>query len=414
MAYKATVAILLFAWCASASAQEQTGKIIFYRESHFRNNDYKPPVFCDGVEIARMVSGSYLEVTAPPGRHNCVAESAHGPTTTIDIVPGSVAYLRVDIKPTVKRHAFLIPSTEVEYKHQKKLNAVATTHLSSTQPIESSTQTPPNPLANEEVQEAWLNGLRQRFDGPLQPKDSGERSANFGDLAVTTTNIETRVATYAPDRRQVSVFLAVNNIGKGVVCASFTAKLKTTFGFEYLGISGQAPRMREMLPGESAEGSYVFDVKNGVQPLELILDLDGGTVRCKTSVDAPIHEASDVNEIRLDVHDLPGLSADDPRSKGSIRPGIGVASHPSCLYCPDPWYTEKARHAKLEGTVQLKAVIGTDGKATHIEIVKGIGLGLDEQAVKAVQTWRFRPAVGPNGDPIATVVPIEITFRFLR
>jgi protein TonB len=64
--------------------------------------------------------------------------------------------------------------------------------------------------------------------------------------------------------------------------------------------------------------------------------------------------------------------------------------------------------------VVLKVLIGTDGNATNIEIVKGIGLGLDEQAVMAVQTWRFRPAVGANGEPVATVTPIEVTFRMLK
>jgi TonB family protein len=393
MVYKAAIVVLLFAWCASAAAQEQTGKIVFYRESHFRNYDYKPPVFCDGVELAQLVSGSYLELTVQPGRHVCVAETEQGPPTTIDIVPRDVIYLRVDITPTVKRHAFLITTTEGEYREQKKLTLVASAQLNSGQPVEPSTQTPPAATAS---------------------MVSHERSANFGDLAVTTTNMDTRAATYTQDRIEVAVFLTVNNTGKGAVCASFNAKLKTTFGFEYLGISSQGPLMREMPPGEGAQGSYVFHVKDGVQPLELILELYGGTIRCKNSVDAPQDDASIPNEIRLDVHDLPALSADDPRSKGAFLGVVGSVSHPACIYCPDPKYTAKARAAKLEGTVQLKVVVGADGNAANIEIVKGIGQGLDEEAVKAVQTWRFRPAVGPNGEPVATVAPIEITFRLLK
>ena len=97
------------------------------------------------------------------------------------------------------------------------------------------------------------------------------------------------------------------------------------------------------------------------------------------------------------------------RSKGSF--GGGGASYATCIYCPDAKYTKKARAAKLEGTVQLKVVVGLDGTASDIEIVKGLGQGLDEEAVKAVRMWRFKPAVGPNGDPVATVTPIEITFH---
>jgi TonB family protein len=245
----------------------------------------------------------------------------------------------------------------------------------------------------------------------LTNKDNDERSAKFGDLVVTTSKMVTSPLLGVPDRREVTVFLTVNNTGNGVVCASFNAKLKTTFGLEYLGTYAQAPPMREMLPGESSQGSYVFNVKDGVQPLELVLELQGGTIRCKTSGDEPLPGVSVPSQIRLNVSDLPGSNANDPRPKGAFRSGVGGVTYPSCLYCPEPSYTEKARGAKLQGTVQLKVVVGTDGNATNIEIVKGIGLGLDEEAVKAVQSWRFKPALGPNGEPIATITPIVITFR---
>jgi TonB family protein len=61
----------------------------------------------------------------------------------------------------------------------------------------------------------------------------------------------------------------------------------------------------------------------------------------------------------------------------------------------------------------LQAVITPDGRATEIEVVKGPGLGLEEKAVEAVKTWRFKPAIGPNGKPVAVIVPIEVTFRLL-
>jgi TonB family protein len=267
----------------------------------------------------------------------------------------------------------------------------------------------------------WCAGAAsQEQSGPLNPpahKESGERSAKFGDLVVTTTKMVTRSPLHARDQLIAAVFLTVSNSGNGVVCASFNTKLKTTLGNEYLGISGRAPGMYNLAPGASAPGNYSFEVKDGGQPLELILDLQGGTIRCKDSEDALPHDASVPNEIRLDVHGLPAPSASGPPFMGTLQRYVGgsrVVSYPSCIYCPSPQYTAKARHAKLEGTVVLKVVVGPDGNATNIEIVKGIGLGLDEEAVKAVQTWRFRPAVGPNGDPVATVTPIEMNFRLLK
>jgi TonB family protein len=58
-------------------------------------------------------------------------------------------------------------------------------------------------------------------------------------------------------------------------------------------------------------------------------------------------------------------------------------------------------------------VITVDGRATDIRVVQSPGLGLDEKAIEAVRTWRFRPAYGPNGKPVATISPIEVTFRLL-
>ena len=98
---------------------------------------------------------------------------------------------------------------------------------------------------------------------------------------------------------------------------------------------------------------------------------------------------------------------------GYFHPGTGGVGYPDCAYCPQPKYSEEARKAKYQGTVVLQAVITTDGRAIEIQVVKGPGLGLEEKAVEAVKTWRFKPAIGPGGKPVAVVVPIEVNFRLL-
>ena len=61
----------------------------------------------------------------------------------------------------------------------------------------------------------------------------------------------------------------------------------------------------------------------------------------------------------------------------------------------------------------LEVVIQPDGHATDIKVLKGPGLGLDEKAIAAVKTWRFKPALGPSGTAVATITPNEVTFRLL-
>ena len=98
---------------------------------------------------------------------------------------------------------------------------------------------------------------------------------------------------------------------------------------------------------------------------------------------------------------------------GAYHPGTGGVGYPSCVYCPDPKYSEEARKAKYQGTVVLQAVITPDGRAIEIQVVKGPGLGLEEKAVEAVKQWRFKPAMGPGGKAVPVIVPIEVTFRLL-
>lgn len=75
----------------------------------------------------------------------------------------------------------------------------------------------------------------------------------------------------------------------------------------------------------------------------------------------------------------------------------------------DPAYTEIARRARLEGVVILRAVISRQGVVRDIEIVRPLGLGLEDAAVKAVQGWRFEPAT-LRGRPIDVIYRVTVRF----
>lgn len=96
---------------------------------------------------------------------------------------------------------------------------------------------------------------------------------------------------------------------------------------------------------------------------------------------------------------------------GPPRAGTRGTTYPACVYCPNPGYTEEARKAKYQGSVVLRAIITVDGRATNIRVIKGAGLGLDEKAIETVRTWKFKPALGLNRQPVETWQDIEINFR---
>jgi len=93
---------------------------------------------------------------------------------------------------------------------------------------------------------------------------------------------------------------------------------------------------------------------------------------------------------------------------GKYSPG---AYSVKCAYCPDPEYTDEARHRKLQGSVTLRVLVTADGRAGQIRMVKGLGFGLDERAMEKVRIWRFEPARDANRKAIAQWVTVEATYR---
>jgi protein TonB len=96
---------------------------------------------------------------------------------------------------------------------------------------------------------------------------------------------------------------------------------------------------------------------------------------------------------------------------GTPNAGTGGYGTPACLYCPRADYSDEAMKVKVQGVVELIAVITPDGRVTDVRVAKGLGLGLDEKAIEAVRTWRLKPALGPDGRPASVRQIIEVTFQ---
>jgi protein TonB len=64
----------------------------------------------------------------------------------------------------------------------------------------------------------------------------------------------------------------------------------------------------------------------------------------------------------------------------------------------------------VQGDVILKVQITAEGKIRDVKVVKGIGQGCDQVAVKALKQARFKPAVGTNGKPVDFELRYEYAF----
>jgi len=83
---------------------------------------------------------------------------------------------------------------------------------------------------------------------------------------------------------------------------------------------------------------------------------------------------------------------------------------PSPLRKVDPVYDLSAVDDRIEGKVQLTAVIHTDGYVYGINVLKGVDARLDNSAIAALRKWEFEPA-RRDGVPVDVDVVIEIPFR---
>jgi periplasmic protein TonB len=91
------------------------------------------------------------------------------------------------------------------------------------------------------------------------------------------------------------------------------------------------------------------------------------------------------------------------------RIGSGVTA-PKVLKKSDPIYTEGATAGKIEGTVLLTLVVGSDGVARDIQVTRKLDPGLDSAAIAAVQNWQFQPGT-KDGQAVSVKATIEVNFH---
>jgi protein TonB len=105
-----------------------------------------------------------------------------------------------------------------------------------------------------------------------------------------------------------------------------------------------------------------------------------------------------------------GVAVAAMQAQEVFQPGNGV-SLPTVVTRVLPQYTPEAMAARIEGTVTLSTVVLSDGAVGDVTVSKSLDstLGLDQQAVKAMKQWRFKPGM-KDGKPVAVRVNVEMNF----
>jgi len=98
---------------------------------------------------------------------------------------------------------------------------------------------------------------------------------------------------------------------------------------------------------------------------------------------------------------VPKVSEQKDKATPELEPAVLLRQVP-------PRYPQQAREARIEGTVVLEGVIGTDGKLQNLRVVRG-DPRLTQAALDAAKQWRYKPG-RIHGQPVESDTQINVNF----
>ncbi len=126
------------------------------------------------------------------------------------------------------------------------------------------------------------------------------------------------------------------------------------------------------------------------------------------------------SEVAAPVHPhIPGTTQVSGFDSASVPAAASVRSHAErvaaavpaeILSKPTPIYTQEAKSLRIEGEVLLEVVLEASGSLHVMRVLRGLGHGLDDNAVKAAEEIRFKPAMR-DGRPTDSTVVLHIIFQ---
>ncbi len=108
-----------------------------------------------------------------------------------------------------------------------------------------------------------------------------------------------------------------------------------------------------------------------------------------------------------------GLAAPPPPPEpaapgGPLQVG-GAVKPPHLIFAPQPEYPILAKQARIQGVVQIDAIIDPSGNVVQERAVSGSGV-LVAAALDAVKQWKYEPTY-LNGKPYPVELGVNVTFR---
>jgi TonB family protein len=101
----------------------------------------------------------------------------------------------------------------------------------------------------------------------------------------------------------------------------------------------------------------------------------------------------------------------EPRAAGTrVKPEEPPDTPVEIVFKPRPDYTDEARQLRIEGEVVIRVLFTAAGEVRILEVVRSLGHGLDENAIRAAEKIRFKPALR-NKLPVDSTAVVRIAFQ---
>jgi protein TonB len=173
---------------------------------------------------------------------------------------------------------------------------------------------------------------------------------------------------------------------------------------------------------QSVRGHHTVAPERNSRPHEFFAPPSIPTHTVNTGDDNSVPAAPDISSISNSGAGLNRGGSDVIHGLGNnistVIPPRPVAAKPllvshlaeaNLLHRVQPIYPPIARQARVQGAVELRAIISKNGTIENLVVVRGHPM-LSAAAIEAVRQWRYRPYL-LNGEPIE--VETEITVNFL-
>lgn len=165
--------------------------------------------------------------------------------------------------------------------------------------------------------------------------------------------------------------------------------------------------------GSTLKGSHGFDPK-AMPEMKAIFFADGPDIE-------PGVQLRSFTNVHIYPFIAQLLGLDAPKTDGridllapafieSIRPAPVTRTPPKVIFRQEPEFTKEARKQKINGSVLVDLIVDANGMPTHVRVERGLGFGLDENAVAAVSKYRFQPST-ENGKPVEVELKITVTYH---